>query len=733
MSVYGQEAPEAVSAPPAEEEAVAGLVERVVFHSEDTGFSVISVSGRGRGQRFNVVGNAVAVQVGQLLTATGKWVNHRKFGLQFSARQIGISAPVTSQGIRDYLASGAVKGIGPVMAGKLVGAFGSSVLEGIESEPGRLQEVDGIGPVRAKLIADAWGVHKAVREIMIFLHSNGLGTARAAAVYKMYGAKAIQVITENPYRLARDIRGIGFKTADAIAMRAGMPKDSGVRIRSGLHYLLSEAVGRGNCGQTLDALKCSARDLLGVEGELIDGALGSEVAAGEILADEIDGEQCMFIAPLYHAEQRVALLISELSRRGLPWRSIDVDRAIPWIAEQSGMSFAPAQAAAVRRAVSSKFLVVTGGPGVGKTTIVNAILKIVSALEGRIKLCAPTGRAAKRMSEATRHPAQTIHRLLAFDPVSGRFRNNEANPIKCDLLVVDEASMVDVPLMHALLKAVPAETVVLLVGDADQLPSVGPGRVLGDIIESGAVPVASLTEVFRQAAESRIIVNAHRINSGRLPDLSAHGTPSDFYFVPAEEPDKAASLVIELVAERIPGKFGFDPMRDIQVLSPMLKGPVGVRSLNLELQARLNPAGERTVEKFGWTFAAGDRVIQLVNDYDRSIFNGDIGFVSAVFGDNEEIAVEFDGREVAIPFEELDALMPAYAITVHKSQGSEYPAVVLPVMMQHYPMLQRNLIYTGITRGKQLVVLVGQKKAVRIAVGTTGRNRRLSRLKKLLA
>jgi exodeoxyribonuclease V alpha subunit len=625
-----------------------------------------------------------------------------------------------------------IRGIGPVYAKKLLRAFGEKVFDVIEAEPDRLREVDGIGPVRASRIVAAWAEQKVVREIMVFLHSHGVGTARAVRIYKTYGADAVQVMSENPYRLARDIRGIGFQTADAIAMKLGVDKTAMIRVRAGISYALTEAMDEGHCGLPSAELMPLAEKLLEVPQNLIGTALDLELADGTVIADRLGEIDCVFLASLHRAERAVAERLLTLTRGKLPWASIDPDKAIPWIERRTGLRLAESQKAAAATALGSKVLVITGGPGVGKTTIVNAILRILAAKDVKLLLCAPTGRAAKRMNEATGFEAKTIHRLLEVDPKGGGFRRDTENPLDCDLLVVDETSMVDVLLMHALLKAVPDKAALLVVGDVDQLPSVGPGQVLADMIASAAVPVVRLTEVFRQAAKSQVIVNAHRINQGIIPDLRKPEAESDFYFVEADDPETAVPRIIELVSNRIPRRFGLDPIRDVQVLCPMNRGGVGARSLNIELQAALNPAGDRKVERFGWTFAPGDKVMQIENDYDKEVYNGDIGYVTSVEPDDGELTAIFDGRPVTYGFGELDALVPAYAATIHKSQGSEYPAVVIPVMTQHYTMLQRNLLYTGVTRGKRLVVLVGQKKAVAIAVRSVSGRRRWSKLREWL-
>ena len=715
--------------PSSEREVLAGAVERVTFHSEESGFCVLRIKARGHRELVTVVGHAAAVAAGEWITASGEWVNDRTFGPQFRSRFLKATAPTSTEGIERYLGSGMIRGIGPVYAKKLVRAFGDHVFDIIETDPERLREVDGIGPVRAERITAAWAEQKAVREIMMFLHGHGVGTARAVRIFKTYGADAVQVMSENPYRLARDIRGIGFKTADAIAMRLGIEKTAMIRIRAGVAHALTKAMDDGHCGLPAAELLPLAAGLLEAPEDLVRAAIDEELAAGSVVADRVGDTPCVFLAGLHRAEHGIAGRLCRIVAGTLPWPRIDPDKALPWIEQHTGLTLAKSQSAAIRLALSSKVLVITGGPGVGKTTIVNAILRILAAKGASLLLCAPTGRAARRMTETSGFEARTIHRLLEVDPMSGGFRRDADNPVDCHLLVVDEASMVDVLLMHALLKAVPDRAALLIVGDIDQLPSVGPGQVLADVIASGAIPVVRLTEVFRQAAMSRIIVNAHRINEGITPDLDKPGGESDFYFVPAHDPETAVLRIIELVRTRIPRRFGLDPIRDIQVLCPMNRGGVGARSLNIELQSALNPAGERKVERFGWTFAPGDKVMQIENDYDKEVYNGDIGRIDDVDPDVGEITARFDDRVVTYGFGELDTLVPAYATTIHKSQGSEYPAVVIPLMTQHYVMLQRNLLYTGVTRGRRLVVLVGQRKAVAIAVKAASGRRRWSKLR----
>src|SRR5215469_14900898 len=720
-----------VSPQPDTGDVLAGLVERVTYHNAENGFCVLRARARGHRDVVTVVGHAAAISAGEWIMASGQWVNDRTHGQQFKARFLRTSAPTSADGIERYLSSGMIRGVGPVYAKKLVRAFGEKVLDIIESAPDRLREVDGIGPVRAASILAAWAEQKAVREIMVFLHSHEVSTARAVRIFKTYGADAIQVMTDNPYRLARDIRGIGFKTADAIAMKLGIEKGAMVRVRAGISYALTEAMDEGHCGLPTDELLPLAEKLLEVPQQLIRTALELELQEGTVIADQVGETACVFLAGLYRAERTISDRLMRLAHGTLPWPSIDSDKALPWVEKRIGFALADSQVAAIRLALKSKVLVMTGGPGVGKTTIVKAILRILAAKAVRMLLCAPTGRAAKRMTEATGFQAKTIHRLLEVDPKAGGFKRGEDNPLDCDLLVIDETSMVDVMLMQALLKAVPDKAAVLIVGDVDQLPSVGPGQVLADVISSDAVPVVRLTEVFRQAAESRIITNAHRINQGTMPDL-APVRDGDFYFVDAAEPEEGVAKLLTVVQERIPQRFRLDPIRDVQVLCPMNRGGLGARSLNIELQRVLNPPGEVGVERFGWTFCPGDKVMQVENDYDKDVYNGDLGVVSRIDVEEGELHVDFDGREVTYGFGELDELVLAYATTIHKSQGSEYPAVVIPLTTQHYPMLQRNLVYTGVTRGKRLVVLVGQRKALAIAIKGGRSRRRWSKLREWL-
>ena len=709
-------------------EPLQGLVERVTFHSEDTGFCVLQVKTRGRRDLATVVGNAASVNPGEQLDCRGAWVNDATYGLQFRADTLRVIPPTTLEGVEKYLGSGLIKGIGPHFARHLVKAFGAEVFDVIERTPERLRTLEGIGAKRQARVTEAWREQKAIREIMVFLHSHGIGSARAARIYRVYGDEAIDRIRDNPYRLALDINGIGFLTADVIARKLGIPSDSMVRIRAALHHVLWECSTEGHCAaERRDLVERTVR-LIEVSPAAVEQAIGLEVAAENLMTEPLRGEPALFLAPLYRAEMGVAAHLRRLLGGPPPWGAVDGRRAIPWVEALTGLSLSASQREAVDIVLSGKVTVLTGGPGVGKTTIVNSILKLVESRGCKVLLCAPTGRAAKRLSESAQAEARTVHRLLEFDPRQGGFRKDEADPLDADLLVVDEVSMVDVLLMNQLLKAVPSRAAVLLVGDVDQLPSVGPGAVLQDVIESGRVPTVRLTEIFRQAASSSIVLNAHRINAGKSIETRDGAGLQDFYFIPAETPEEICDKLFQVVTERVPRRFGMNPIRDIQVLTPMNRGSLGTHSLNVELQKRLNAGAEPQVSRFGWAYAPRDKIIQTVNDYDKDVFNGDIGQVSRVDLDEGQIHVAFDDRTVLYEFGELDEISLAYATSVHKSQGSEYPAVIIPLAMQHYLLLQRNLLYTAVTRGKRLVVIIGQPRALAMAVNNVRSTRRLTNL-----
>ena len=714
-------------------EHLSGSVDRVTFHSDESGFCVLRVKVKGHRELITVIGSAASITPGEYIDCMGVWQNDRTHGLQFKAHHLKVVPPTTLEGIEKYLGSGMVKGIGPHFAKILVKAFKEQVFDVIETEPERLKMLPGIGPKRIHKITSAWAEQKAIREIMVFLQSHGVGTGRAVRIYKTYGHDSISKVSENPYRLALDIYGIGFKTADTIAQKIGIAPDSMIRAQAGVRHVLQEFSGEGHCAAYWDTLAQESSKLLQIDQPIIEQAIIAEIEAENLVQEEQDGKQLLFLTPLQRAEQGVASNIKRLLGEHPPWAGIKIDKAIPWVEQRTGMELSPSQQQAVHLALTSKVLVITGGPGVGKTTLVNSILLILRAKAINVTLCAPTGRAAKRLSELTGITAKTLHRLLEFDPKSFGFKRNKDNPLETELLVIDESSMVDVALMNRLLSAVPDRAGLLIVGDVDQLPSVGPGSVLADIIDSEAVPTVRLTEIFRQAATSKIITNAHRINKGQQP-LNAEGSElSDFYFIPGDTPEDIHAKLIQVVTERIPKRFKMDPVKDIQVLTPMNRGGLGSHSLNSELQAKLNGSAEPKVTKFGVTFSPGDKVIQIVNNYDKEVFNGDIGQITEIDAEEGELLIEYDSRSVAYEFSELDEVQLAYATSIHKSQGSEYPVVVIPLAMQHYTLLERNLIYTGVTRGKKLVIIIGQPKALTRAVKNKRATNRLTRLKERLA
>jgi exodeoxyribonuclease V alpha subunit len=709
------------------QERLSGSIERVTFHSEATGFCVLRVKAKGNRDLVTVVGSAASVTAGEFIDCLGVWANDRQHGLQFKANELKIVPPTTQEGIEKYLGSGMVKGIGPHFAKKLVKAFGVDVFDVIEQTPERLQELDGIGPKRRQKVTSAWAEQKSIREIMVFLQSHGVGTSRSVRIYKTYGDEAIDKVRENPYRLALDIHGIGFKTADALAQRLGIGTQSLIRAQAGVRHVLQEWSGNGHCAAYRDQLVEMAVQLLEIPENVIVQAIVAELAEENLVSERIDGQEALFLTPLYRAETGCASNLLRLCQGALPWGEIDTTKAIPWVEEKTGLTLSESQKNAVDQVLRSKMSVITGGPGVGKTTLVNSILKILRAKRVNIGLCAPTGRAAKRLAESTGLEAKTVHRLLEFDPQAFAFKHNEDSQLDVDVLVIDEASMMDVTLMNQLLKAVPSSAALLIVGDVDQLPSVGPGAVLADIIESGQIPTVRLTEIFRQVATSKIIVNAHKINQGQVPQAE-NGEKSDFYCIHADTPEGVFAKLIHVVTERIPKRLGFHPVNDIQVLTPMNRGGLGARSLNIELQARLNGESEPKITKYGSTYAPGDKVIQNVNNYDKEVFNGDIGTVQKIDLEESLLQIQFDDRLVEYEFNELDEISLAYATSIHKSQGSEYPVVVIPLAMQHYMLLERNLLYTGVTRGKQLVVIVTQPKALDMAVRTQRSQKRLTNL-----
>ena len=716
-----------------------GQIEKITFTNEETGFTIARVKVDGRHDPVTVVGNLMSPMAGEILDMRGEWANHPRFGRQFKLHEYKTRVPVTVYGIRKYLGSGMIKGLGPVMAGRIVDKFGKKTLDIIESDIQRLTEVEGIGQKRVDMIASAWDAQSEIRDVMLFLQSHGVSSGYAAKIFKQYGGRAIALVKNNPYRLATDIFGIGFLTADQIAAKLGFERVSQLRIEAGILYVLQELSGDGHVCYPYEPLTSKCCDILDVGREPVVQALGSLALDRRIAIEDInesiaeykEKRKAVYLTRLYLAETGIARRLLSLVRAARSIRDIDSGRAIDWVQARLSITLAENQRRAVLRATEDKVMVITGGPGTGKTTIINAVLKIYAELKTRIMLAAPTGRAAKRMSEATGLEAKTIHRLLEYSLQKGGFQRHEGHPLEGDLFVVDEASMIDTVLMYHLLKAVPQTAALILVGDVNQLPSVGPGNVLNDIIASSAVPVVVLDKIFRQAKTSQIVVNAHRINAGQIPSSPtgrATDLQSDFYFIEQEDPEKVLDIILELSRKRIPRHFGFDPLDDIQVLTPMHRGSLGAGNLNQKLQAALNP-GEGGVTRGETIFRLNDKVMQIRNNYDKDVFNGDIGRVSAIAWEKREVTVTIDGREVAYDFGDLDELVPAYAVSVHKSQGSEYQAVIVPIVTQHYVLLQRNLIYTAVTRGKNLVVIVGTRKALAIGINNDKTRKRYTRLK----
>jgi exodeoxyribonuclease V alpha subunit len=699
-------------APAVERETLNGTVETISFRSEESGYTVCRVAIPGRKDPATVVGTCAAVWVGETLRAEGRWNRHPQHGLQFQADTITCIAPTSAKGIERYLASGMIRGIGKVMAQRLVEKFGVDSLRIIEKESARLEEVEGIGPYRRKMIKESWLEQKAVRDIMIFLQGHGVGTAQSARIYRTYGSQSIALISEDPYRLCRDVWGIGFLTADKVAISVGVPKESPLRAQSGLVHVLQTMTDEGHCYANAVELTLQAQALLDIPAEILQAALESEIARGALLREA----SRIYLPGLHKAECGVAASLQRLHDTPVAFKPIIVDKALPWAEARMKIKFAPMQADALSTALTEKTSIITGGPGVGKTTIIRALVDVYSARSLAVVLAAPTGRAAKRMEEATGHEAKTIHRLLEVQPHIGGFARNADNPLEGDVFILDEVSMVDLPLMHSFLSALPDPSTLVLVGDTDQLPSVGPGNVLRDLIESGTIPCRALTTIFRQEKGGLIVRNAHHVNSGEALEMPSQNENSDFYFVEGLDPEDVIQRMLELVTNRIPKRFGFDPMNDIQVLTPMRRNALGSENLNLVLQEALNPAGPAEIRRYGRPYRMGDRLMQIRNNYDKGVFNGDIGRLIKVDTEAQKVVVDFDGQGVPYELAELDELAHAYACSIHKSQGSEYPAVVILLTTQHYRLLQRNLLYTAITRGRKLVCLVGSQKAVGIAI-----------------
>jgi len=703
------------------------VVERITFQNEENGYSVLKCRAKGYKELLTVVGLMPAVSVGSVLRLEGIWKHDGTYGPQFAVQSFEETLPATVYGIEKYLGSGLIKGIGPVFAKKIVNTFGTETLQVIESEIGRLREIKGIGTVRIERVKKSWQEQKEIKNIMLFLQSNAVNTSHAAKIFRTYGERSITVVRENPYRLADDIWGIGFRTADTIAEKLGVQKDAAVRLRSGLLYTLSRLSEEGHCYASEEQLFESAGEMLETSQEKLRPILDEMTLTGDVIVED----NAVYLPPFYFAELGVSrkirkLLDSPIEKVGEPETPLKHSEG----EDKNQVAYNEIQLEAIRTGVSNRFMVLTGGPGTGKTTTILGIIEAYRAAKKAVLCAAPTGRAAKRMSEATGLEAKTIHRLLEFKPPQG-YQRNEQHPLNGDVLILDECSMIDLLLMHNLLKAVPDTMSIIMVGDTDQLPSVGPGNILTDIIDSKAVPVVRLQQIFRQAQGSRIILNAHRIHQGRPIDTT-NGTASDFFFIESGSAGETLEKILDLVTTRLPGYFGADPVRDIQVLTPMQRGVAGAANMNRMLQERLNPFSKgqekHSLTHSGTEYRLNDKVMQIRNDYDKEVFNGDIGTITSVSTEDQDLTITFEGREVTYDRSELDEVVLAYAITIHKSQGSEYPIVVLPLMMSHFVLLQRNLLYTAVTRARKTLVLIGEKKAVSYAIRNQRPNERNTRV-----
>ncbi|MDR2107347.1 MAG: ATP-dependent RecD-like DNA helicase [Holosporaceae bacterium] len=695
-----------------------GQLERVTYANEENGYVIAKVRVRGYRDPITVTGNIPSPVPGEVLCMSGEWHNHPKFGEQFKVASCSCSVPASVYGIEKYLGSGLIRGVGPIMAKRIVNAFGEKTLEVIEKSVEKLLRVEGIGRGRIGMIAKSWAEQKEIRSVMIFLQSCGITSAYAAKIYKRYGNRSVATVKENPYRLTYDVAGIGFLTADEIARKLGFDEKSPVRAESGIMFALHETAAEGHIYYPFEALLSKCKELLNADESVLKIAFQSLLAENKIVIEDLHGNdriiRGVFQTDFHAAEVQVAKMLKRIRDSAKNVKEIQIDKELKDLQKKLSITLAEKQIEAIKTVVANKLTVITGGPGTGKTTVTKAILEIFSSVTDKILLTAPTGRAAKRMSETSGRSAKTVHRVLEFDPVTGKFKRNDENRLVCDLLILDEASMTDMMLMYHLLKAVPEHATLVLIGDINQLPSVGAGSVLRDIINSRVFRVAELNEIFRQARQSSIIINAHEIINGRYPKID-NKDGSDFYFVNEKDPEKISDKILLMVKERIPGKFGVDPVKDVQVLTPVNRGTVGVAKLNEVLQEALNPNGFEIV-RGGCRYRVGDKVMQIRNNYDKNVFNGDIGVISRADRENQIVCVNIDGNELKYEYSEIDELVLAYAVSIHKSQGSEYPVVVIPLVTAHYTMLQRNLVYTGITRGKKLVVIIGSREAMLFAL-----------------
>lgn len=707
-----------------------GHIEAIVYVQPENGFTVARLKELKKKELTVIVGTLPSIQPGETVSCQGTWKTHPSYGRQFEVSDCQVEIPSDLMGIQKYLESGLVKGIGPVFAQKIIDRFGTDTLKVIDETPHRLLEIAGLGEKKRLKIVECWQQQRSIREVMIFLRSHGVSPAYAQKIFKAYGSESIEKVKANPYQLAKDIFGIGFKTADTLAQKLGLPLHSPERLSAGIQFVLWELTSDGHTCYPTSLLLPQAKEMLEVDQELIAEEKKRLVEKGDLIEKEVNSEPTVWLKPFYSYEQAIARDMKRLLESPQALRAIDLPKAADWVQNTLHIRFAIQQEAAVKKALHDKVHIITGGPGTGKSTITNAILAVTSKLTDKILLAAPTGRAAKRMSEITKRKAFTLHALLEWDPMSGGFKRSRDNPLSCDLLIVDEASMIDTPLLFSLLRAVPSGARVIFVGDIDQLPSVGPGTVLRDLIQSSLIGTTRLTEIFRQAKGSRIVTNAHRINSGEFPEIYS-SEKSDFHYVEAETPEAIRQAILQLVSQEIPTRHGFDPVDDIQVLSPMKRGVIGIEMLNNELQKLLNPSN-RPFFRAGRCFHVKDKVMQIRNNYNKKVYNGDIGRIATIDLEEQQLEVDFEDKRVPYDFGELDELVLSYAASVHKYQGSECPCVVIPIHTTHFKLLYRNLLYTAVTRGKKQVFLVGTKKAIAIAISNNQGLKRFTGLEKAL-
>lgn len=714
-------------------ETLSGTIDQIVYQNEENGYTVARLKSPVHKEAIVIVGSLMPIAAGEIITADGTWKHHPSFGRQFVVDAFEISLPKDLKGIERYLESGAIKGIGPTYAKRIVDYFGTKTFDILDHKIERLEEVEGIGEKRLEKIKASWVEQGAIRNVMVFLRGHNVSLSMAQKIYRRYKEQTLEIIQNNPYQLARDIHGIGFKTADALAQEIGIDKESKDRIQSGIEHILRVLCDEGHSCYPLSGLTKHGSTLLEVEEELIKKEVQPLISGGRLIGlfpHEHCEDMILWTKQMFEYEMSIVDEIGRLINSPCFLRSVDSEKAIDWAQEKLNIEFASEQKWAIEKSMQDKIHIITGGPGTGKSTITNAILTLSEKITTKILLAAPTGRAAKRLSEITRKKASTIHSLLEMDFTQGGFKRNRTNPLQCELLIIDEASMIDTHLMSSLLKAIPTKARVIIIGDIDQLPSVGPGSVLKDLIESETIPTTRLKEIFRQAKGSRIIRNAHKVNQGQFPELE-EDPKSDFWFIALEKPEEIMARILHLVTEKLPETKGFHPFEEIQVLSPMKKGVLGTLNLNIALQDKLNPSLKR-VTKMGRTFRLGDKVMQIRNNYDKLVFNGDVGRIVEIDEKEEELVVQFDGQQVEYNFTEIDELILAYAVSVHKYQGSECPVIVMPIHTSHFKLLVKNLVYTGITRGKKLVILVGSKRAVAMAVKSVSTDQRFTGLKNFL-